>query len=46
MSKKHNLVLKMAIFSSENDFLFIIFSNSHIVVGIGQVQLGKILGQT
>ncbi len=36
-SKKYNLVLKIAISNTKSHFLFIAFSNSHYVIGIGQV---------
>ena len=40
-SKKHYLILKMAVSSSESSFLLIFFANSHPVIGIGNVELGK-----
>ena len=44
--KRHDLVFKMAIFSIKNSLPFIAFSNSHSVIDISQVQLGKMLGLT
>lgn len=38
-----NLVLKITIWGPENSFLFFAFSNSHLLVGTSQVQLGKAL---
>lgn len=40
-SKKHNLILKMAIPSLEDGLLFITFLNSHLIISISQVQLSK-----
>ena len=45
-SKRHHLVLKVAVLSLESCFLFIAFSYLHSVVGVGQVQLGELLGPT
>ena len=40
-SKRHNLVLEVAIASPESRLLFVAFSDPHLIVGIGQVELGK-----
>ena len=42
-SKRHNLVLKVAIAGLESRLLFISFPNSHLMVGIGQIELGELL---
>lgn len=36
-SKKHDLILNIAVSSPKSSFLFINFSNSYLLVGIGQV---------
>ena len=40
-SKKHNLVLEMAIVGPESRLLFVSFSNLHLMISIGQIKLGK-----
>ena len=40
-SKKHHLILKVAISGLESSLLLISFANSHPVVGTGEVELGK-----
>ena len=42
-SKRHYLILKLAIVDSENCFPFIAFSDSHLIVSISQVELGEML---
>ena len=44
--QKHDLILKVAVPNTKNCLSFIAFSNSHLVVGTGQVQLGKLFGPT
>ena len=39
-SKKQNLVLKMAIAGPESHLLLIAFPDPHLIVGIGQIELG------
>ena len=45
-SKRHNLVLKVAIVGLESCLPFVFFSNSHLMVGISQIKLGKPLSPT
>ncbi len=45
-SKRHHLVLKMAIVGFEGYFSFIAFSELHLIVGMGQIKLGKMLSPT
>ncbi len=40
-SKKHHLILKMAIAGPEGRVLFISFPNPHLIIGISQIKLGK-----
>ncbi len=40
-SKRHHLVLKMAIAGLENRLSLVSFSNPHSMVGIGQIKLDK-----
>ncbi len=42
-SKKHHLVLKMAIVGFESHLLFVSFPNPHLMVGISQIELGEML---
>ena len=35
--KEHYLVLKVTIFSTENRFLLITISNSHLIISIGKI---------
>lgn len=42
--KKHDRVLKVAIFDTKNCLLFIIFLDSYLMTGINEVDLGKSLG--
>ena len=41
-SKKHHLILKMVVSSPESSLLLISFANSYPVIGIGDVELGKL----
>ena len=45
-SKRHDLVLEVTVSGPKGGLTLIAFSNSHPVVGTGQVQLGKTLGPT
>ncbi len=40
-SKRHNLVLEMAVAGSEGRLLFVAFSDPHSMVGVGQIKLGE-----
>ncbi len=40
-SKRHDLVLEMTIAGSEGRFSFIALSDPHLMVGIGQIELGE-----
>ncbi len=40
-SKRHDLVLEMAIAGPEGRLLFITFSDPNLIVGIGQIELGE-----
>ena len=40
-SKKHDLILEMAIVGPEGHLPFVAFSDPHSMVGIGQVKLGE-----
>ncbi len=40
-SKRHHLVLEMAIAGFKGRFPFVSFSNPHLIVGISQIKLGK-----
>ncbi len=40
-SKRHYLVLEMAIAGSKGRLPFFSFPNSHLIIGIGQIVLGK-----
>ncbi len=40
-SKRHDLVLKMAMAGLESRFPFIAFPDPHLIVGIGQIKLGE-----
>lgn len=42
--KMYNLIFKLAILGLKSGFFFVIFSNSHLMVGVGQVQLGEMFG--
>ena len=42
-SKRHYLVLEMAIVAPESRFSFIAFPDPHLMVGIGEIKLNKIL---
>ena len=42
-TKRHNLVLKMTVLSLKGHLPFITFLNSHLIIGAGEVQLGKSL---
>ena len=41
-SKRHQLILEIAIASPESCFLFIAFPNSHLIVGNSQIKLSGI----
>ncbi len=45
-SKKHHLVLKMAVAGPEGCLLFIAFSDPHLIMSIGQIELSKTSSQT
>ena len=45
-SKRHNLVLEMAIAGLEDHFLFIAFLDPHLMVSIGQIELSETLSPT
>ena len=45
-SKRHDLVLKMAITGSEGCFPFIAYSDLHLVVGISQIGLSEMSSLT
>ena len=45
-SKRHDLVLEVAVPSTKNSLSFVAFSNSHPIVDTSQIQLGKLLGPT
>ena len=45
-SKRHYLVLKMAIAGFEGRFLSISFPNSHLIVSISQIELKETLSPT
>ncbi len=40
-SKKHYLILEMAIASPESCFLFVAFSDPHLMIDISQIKLGE-----
>ena len=40
-SKKHHLVLEMAMVASEGCFLFIAFPNPHSMIDVGEVELDE-----
>ena len=40
-SKRYYLILEVTVSGPESSFLFISFANSHLVVGTGEVKLGK-----
>ncbi len=40
-SERHDLVLEMAIAGPEGHFSFIAFFDPHLMVGIGQIELGE-----
>ena len=42
-SKRYNLVLDMVITASKSCFLLIAFFDSHLMVGIGEIELEKML---
>ncbi len=39
-SKRHDLILKVAIAGPEGRFLFIVFSDPHLMIDISQITLG------
>ncbi len=45
-SKSHDLILEVAIADPEGRLPFIIFPNSHLMVGISQIELGETLSPT
>ena len=42
LAKKHYLVLKVTISSPEHAFLLLLFADFHLMVGIGEVELGEL----
>ena len=42
-SKRHYLILEVTIFGLESSFPHIFFANSHLVISIDEVKLGKLL---
>ena len=42
-SKRYDLIFKMIIMSFEGRLLFISFPNFHLMVGMSQIKLGKLL---
>ena len=40
-AKKHDLVFEISILDPESCFLFIIFTNFYLIIGISKIQLGK-----
>ena len=40
-AKRHDLILKMSILGSKSYHPFIAFTNSHLMVGVGEVQLSE-----
>ena len=46
MTKKHDLVLEIAVSRLEDCFPLVAFSNSHLMICVCQVQLSKTLGTT
>ncbi len=45
-SKKHYLVLEVAITSSKTRLFFIVFFDTHLVVGISLIELGELSSST
>ncbi len=45
-SKRHNLVFKVAIVGLESRLPFIAFFDPHLILGIGQIKLGKMSSPT
>ena len=45
-SKKHDLVLEMAISDTKGSLPFMTFSNPYLVIGISEVELGNVFGPT
>ena len=45
-SKRHYLLLKMAIAGLKGHLLFIAFFDSHLMISIGQIKMSKILSST
>ena len=45
-SKRHHLVLKMAIAGSESHYPSIVFSNPHLMVSISQIKLDEMSSPT
>ena len=43
LTKKHNLVLKVAIIDLKNHLLFIAFLDSYLMIDIDGIKLGKTL---
>ena len=42
-SKRYDLVFEVAIASLESRLPFVFFPNLHLMIGIGQIELGKLL---
>ena len=45
-SKKHDLVLEIVVPGTKSSLPFVTFSNPHLMVSTGQIQLGKTLSPT
>ncbi len=45
-SKRHHLVFKIAIAGPKGRLLFIAFFDPHLMIGIGQIELGEMLSLT
>ncbi len=43
-AKRHYLVLEVVVSGAKDYLLFVTFSNSHLMIGTSQIQLGKPLG--
>ncbi len=41
-SERHYLVLEVAVLVLEDCFLFVTFSDPHLIIGVGEVKLGKL----
>ncbi len=45
-SERHDLVLEMAVAGVEGRLPFVTFPDPHLMIGIGQIELGETLGPT